>query len=101
MNAMTRHDRAPTIELNYPNPSNAETVIPFALRQSGNVGLVVYNLAGQKLVRLAAGSLKPEACTFRWNGRDDAGRELASSVYVYPIRAGAELLPARKMVLIR
>ena len=102
--AIQRTDALPqtsSLEQNHPNPFNAETVILFELQEALDVELAVYNLAGQKVVRLADGSQKAGAHTVRWNGRDDAGRELASGVYVYRLRVGAQLLQARKMALLR
>ena len=90
-----------SLEQNYPNPFNAGTVIRFEMREKQEVELAVYNLAGQKLVRLVEGSRSAGFHTVRWNGRDERGRELASGVYVYRLLAGKELVETRKMALVR
>jgi hypothetical protein len=36
----------------------------------------------------------------RWDGRDDDGRELASGVYLYQLKAG-EVSQQRKLLLLR
>jgi hypothetical protein len=90
-----------SLEQNYPNPFNAETVIRFEMREKREVELAVYNLAGQKLVQLVAGSREAGVHTVRWNGRSERGRELASGVYVYRLLAGKELVETRKMALVR
>ena len=90
-----------SLEQNYPNPFNAETVIRFEMREKQEVELAIYNLAGQKLVQLVAGSREAGVHTVRWDGRDERGRELASGVYVYRLLAGKELMETRKMALVR
>ncbi|MFQ5631783.1 MAG: T9SS type A sorting domain-containing protein, partial [bacterium] len=91
-----------TFELhqNYPNPFNPETVISYNLQTSSHVTLSVYNLMGQRIVTLvdkqrAAGQYK-----HTWNGRDAAGDNLASGVYIYRLHAGGQML-TRKMLLVR
>ena len=71
------------------------------MREKQEVELAIYNLAGQKLVQLVAGSREAEIHTVRWDGRDERGRELASGVYVYRLLAGKELMETRKMALVR
>ncbi|MBI4232912.1 MAG: VCBS repeat-containing protein [Chloroflexi bacterium] len=85
---------------NYPNPFNSETVIHFALPESGEVELSVYNIAGQEVAVLVQGRREAGIYVVRWDGRDDMGRELASGVYLYRLRAG-ERMETRKMVLVR
>ena len=90
-----------SLEQNYPNPFNSETVIRFEMREEREVELAVYNLVGQRLVHLVEGSREAGIHTVRWNGRNERGRELASGVYVYRLRAGKELIETHKMALVR
>ena len=62
--------------------------------------LAVYNLAGQRVMNLVQGPRNAGSYTLRWDGRDDAGRELASGMYLYRLQAGEQLV-TRKMVLVR
>lgn len=71
------------------------------MREKQEVELAIYNLAGQKLVQLVAGSREAKIHTVRWDGRDERGRELASGVYVYRLLAEKELMETRKMALVR
>ncbi len=89
-----------SLSQNFPNPFNSQTLIRFALPASGEVELAVYNLAGQRVVRLAEGARAAGAYTVRWDGRDGSGRELASGVYLYRLRAG-EQLESRKLLLLQ
>ena len=85
---------------NFPNPFNSETVVRFALPERGEVELAVYNLAGQRVVKLAEGAREVGSYTVGWDGRDERGGELASGVYLYRLRAG-ERAETRKLLLLR
>ncbi|MBU0519824.1 S8 family peptidase [bacterium] len=67
---------------NYPNPFNPTTTIPFAISQSGNVSLRVYDLQG----RLAATILSGELSAGHYEVNFDAS-ELSSGVYIYRLDA--------------
>ena len=68
------------LEQNYPNPFNAGTSIRFALPTAGEIDLVLYNLAGQPVATLVEGVRPAGAYALQWDGRDEAGRVLASGV---------------------
>ena len=88
------------LDQNYPNPFNSGTVIRFAVPTSGEAELAVYNLAGQKVVNLEQGLREAGSYTLRWDGRNGAGRELASGVYFYRLRA-EDRVETRKLLLLR
>jgi hypothetical protein len=85
---------------NFPNPFNSDTLICFALPASAEVELAIYNLAGQRVVRLAGGVREAGSYTLRWDGRDERGKELASGVYLYRLLARGRV-ETRKLVLVR
>ena len=89
-----------SLSQNFPNPFNSETVIRFALPESGEMELAVYNLVGQRVVRLAEGAREAGAYTVRWDGRDARGSELASGVYLYRLWVG-EKVETRKLLLLQ
>ncbi|MFA6470874.1 MAG: FlgD immunoglobulin-like domain containing protein [Candidatus Latescibacterota bacterium] len=89
-----------SLSQNYPNPFNSSTGISFTLPEQGEVQLCVYNLAGQKVATLAQGLRKAGMYTVRWDGRDDSGKELASGVFLYQMRAGKQV-NTRKLLLLR
>jgi len=37
----------------------------------------------------------------KWNGRDDAGKEVSSGVYFYKLKAGGSFLGTRKMLFLK
>jgi hypothetical protein len=86
---------------NSPNPFNPATLIQYELPSAGRVDLGVYDLSG-RLVRVLVDGERLEAGkqTTPWNGRDDAGRAVASGVYFYRLEVGGEVL-TRRMVLLK
>ena len=92
----------PVLLPNYPNPLNRGTVIRYALPTSGEVELVVFNLAGQQVATLVDGLLDAGMYSVRWDGRDGDGRDLASGVYLYQLRVGdGQQVETRKLVLMK
>jgi cytochrome c peroxidase len=86
---------------NYPNPFNAETVVQFELPQAGEVELMVYNALGQRIRRLATAFLPAGAHRAHWDGRDEAGREAASGVYLVVASASPDMRGAQRVLLLR
>jgi hypothetical protein len=85
---------------NYPNPFNPETRISFECPQAGHVALYIFDVAGRLVRTLANNPLQPGTHTIVWDGRDDAGRKVASGIYLCSMIAdGFEM--TRKMTLIR
>ncbi len=77
---------------NHPNPFNPVTTIRLTLPADGRAELRIYNLRGE-LVRTLLNEARPSGThAVDWDGRDDAGRSLASGVYFYEARAGGESL---------
>lgn len=85
---------------NYPNPFNSYTVIPFELPRPAEVRLVVYDIFGRRVRTLAEGELPAGRYSTNWDGRDDAGREASSGVYLYKLE-GRGFSEVGTMVLIR
>jgi hypothetical protein len=91
---------------NYPNPFNPSTRISFSLPGTGMVTLSVFNLLGQQIATLVNAPMIAGTHETVWDGRDDAGRLLASGVYFYRIEVkgfdgGAAYAAMRKMVLLK
>jgi len=96
----------PTLAQNFPNPflphlaGNSETVIEFALPAFANVQLAIYNLTGQRIRTLVQESRQPGRHLVRWDGRDDAGRDVAGGNYFYRLQVG-EFVQHQKLALVR
>lgn len=85
---------------NYPNPFNPETRIAYTLPAAAEVTLKIYNIRGQEVRRLVAGPQKAGHHIVLWDGRNAAGRQVATGVYLLRLRAGDRVL-TRKMLLAR
>ncbi|AXJ02110.1 Por secretion system C-terminal sorting domain-containing protein [Cyclonatronum proteinivorum] len=80
---------------NYPNPFNPTTNIRYAVPETGQVTLEVFNLLGQRVALLVDEVMQPGTYTLNF----DATR-LASGVYLYRLQTGGQVL-TRKMTLIK
>ena len=85
---------------NYPNPFNPTTTIKYALPQTAQVELTIYNTLGQKVRTLVQQQQPAGQYQVQWDGRDDMGRTAGSGVYYYKLTAG-NYVQMKKMVLIK
>jgi hypothetical protein len=85
---------------NHPNPFNPSTVVRFELPGASAVRLVIYNLLGQEVRRLAEGRMPAGVYTVHWDATDDRGRAVAAGPYLYVLRTevGSRV---RKMLLLK
>ena len=73
-----------TLAQNYPNPFNPQTSIMISLEEDAQVDLIIYNLLGEEITRLAANERRPAGYyNFIWNGRNDMGTKVSTGVYFY------------------
>jgi len=68
---------------NYPNPFNPSTLIPYQMKESGRVRIVVYDMLG----RLAATLVNQEQSAGLHTARFDASH-LSSGIYLYRMQTG-------------
>ena len=90
----------PQLQQNAPNPFNSQTVLSYFLPESSPVRLEILSLTGQRVAVLRQGHQQAGYHQLSWNGRDDAGRPLASGVYLYRLMTTNDVL-TRKLVLLR
>jgi hypothetical protein len=83
-----------------PNPFNPRTTLRLELRDATVVHLAVYDLSGRRIRVLASGALSGGFHAIVWDGRDAAGRDVASGVYLARL-ATASGVQTRRMVLLR
>lgn len=85
---------------NFPNPTRSNTTISYELGREAPVTLAIYNIRGQRVRVLLDGIVQSGTNFVEWNGKDSAGRELASGVYFYRLVAGDQSV-TRRMIVIR
>ena len=71
---------------NYPNPFSDQTTIAFGLDQDSFVTLRVYDINGKVVTTLLNRHLSSGQHAVVWNGEDNTGKELPTSIYFYEIR---------------
>ena len=79
--------------LNYPNPFNPETWIPYQLAKATDVTVSIYSVNGALVRTLAlghqaAGVYQSKSQAAYWDGRNELGERIASGVYFYTLTAG-------------
>lgn len=79
--------RGATLHNAYPNPFNPTTTIKVDVAKAGKMSLVIYNVLGQKVKTLFKGNLTSGANIFTWNGTDDLGKQVATGLYFYQLKA--------------
>jgi hypothetical protein len=90
----------PFLGQNIPNPFNSSTSIAFILPKTILVRLEVINLLGQRVATLVDEELIAGQHTVLWDGRDNAGRNLASGIYFYRLKTGS-YSQTKKMILLK
>ncbi len=84
----------------YPNPSRGQSVaIPIELSSRGRVSIEVLDLAGHRVRTLADGELPIGRQLLEWDGRNDARGRVPAGVYFVRIRAGAQSVTRRTVLL--
>ena len=89
-----------SLDQNYPNPFNPETTIEGTIAEAGAVQLSIYTTNGQLVRTLLDGERPAGSYSLVWDGRNDAGREVASGVYLCRMIVG-NYRAVRKMLLVR
>ncbi len=91
--------------VNYPNPFNPETWIPFQLAKSADVSFIIYNMKGEIVRELTLGHLptgyyKSRGRAAYWNGRNSIGEKVSAGIYFCRFNAG-DFSMTRKMLIVK
>ena len=89
--------------VNYPNPFNPETWIPYQLSEPAEVTLHIYAIDGGLIRTLAlgyqpAGMYQSRSRAAYWDGKNEVGEPVASGVYFYTLSA-EDFRATRKMFI--
>jgi hypothetical protein len=90
---------------NYPNPFNPETWLPYALSESAEVTIQIYDIRGSlvrtlNIGRKPAGVYDTKELAGYWDGRNDAGERISSGLYFYKLIAGT-FTQVKRMTIIK
>jgi hypothetical protein len=89
---------------NYPNPFNSATSIQYTVASSQShpihTTLKIYNILGREVRELVNTRQSPGNYTVSWDGKNNQGKEVASGIYFYQLKAG-EYKQTKKLVLIK
>jgi immune inhibitor A len=85
---------------NYPNPFNPNTTIRFDLPIVTHVRILVFDLAGREIQRLADDRFQAGQHLVQWSGLSDAGRESPAGIYIVRLET-PRFTANKKMVLLK
>ncbi len=89
-----RAPEGPVVEIanhrNFPNPFNPSTTISFQIVSSARVQVTIHDILGRKVATLMNTYATPGTYQVQWQGRNEAGRMVASGLYLYRISTGSQ-----------
>ena len=87
---------------NYPNPFNQTTVIRYSLNTARPIHttLRLYNVLGKEVRELVNARQNRGSWSIVWDGKDNCGKEVASGIYFYQLRA-RDYRDTKKLVLVK
>jgi hypothetical protein len=85
----------------YPNPFNPRTEISFVLDQDAELSLSLFDVSGRRLCRRELGFVAAGRHSLPFEAVDDAGRPLASGVYLLRMEPSAGRAAEIKLALLR
>ena len=91
--------------LNYPNPFNPDTWIPYQLSEESTVTVKIYDIRGHLVRRIEVGHkpmgyyLTRERAIY-WDGRNENGEPVTSGVYFYTLSAD-DYTQTRRMLIVK
>lgn len=89
--------------VNFPNPFNPETWIPYQIAKPADVTITIYAVDGQMIRQLTlghqpAGMYQSRSRAAYWDGKNALGEKVTSGVYFYTLTTGS-FIATRKMLI--
>ena len=88
------------LDQNSPNPFSTTTEIRYGLHETSQVRLSIYDMAGREIRTLVSECQPAGYRVVHWDGRNEAGTEVAGGMYFCRIVAGAHS-ETRSMILMK
>ncbi|MAZ61218.1 MAG: hypothetical protein CMG50_03460 [Candidatus Marinimicrobia bacterium] len=88
------------LKQNFPNPFNPITNIEISLSSSENIKLIIFDINGKEIKKLADGFYKSGSYNFSWNSQDANGFQVSSGVYIYQLITDNNVF-SKKMLLLK
>jgi hypothetical protein len=92
--------RVASLEPNYPNPFNTETVLPYRVSMPGAIQIKVYDLSGQLVRNLTNSYHNAGRYTVSWDGTNEQTDIVSSGVYLVSMQAEGAM-KTRKIMLMK
>lgn len=91
---------------NYPNPFNPSTKISYTLPYKSHVNISVYDITGSLVAELVDNDVNAGYQYVTWNGKNAAGEQAASGIYLYTLKASSlenneTFVKSAKMLLVK
>ena len=84
----------------FPNPFGARAAILFVMDAGGEARITVHDVSGRLVRAVASRRFAAGPHEVIWDGRDDAGREMASGIYFVSVRS-AGVVRTQRVALVR
>ncbi len=81
-----------------PNPFNRTALVHWSLEHDADASLQVFDASGRAVRSLFSGRISAGTYTSVWNGKDDAGRELARGIYFVQLKTLGEMVKTKTIL---
>ena len=84
-----------------PNPFNPATVVRYDLSGPGDVDIVIFDVAGRRVLSHRIASQSAGRFRWQWNGRDGGGNNVSGGIYYVVLKVNGVQVDTRKAVLLK
>src|SRR5690606_3883948 len=89
---------APTIEAIYPNPAREDAHLRYSLPETLPVEVHIYDMLGRRVRTIEEGTRPAGRHTVTWDGRSDAGIEVAGGLFLIQLLAGSRIASTKQLI---
>lgn len=83
----------------YPNPASGESMIPFYLREGGDIRIDIFNVQGRRIRTFKPLSFRAGLHQIKWNGRSDQGHPVPAGIYIVRLKTAYNISSAKLIML--